>query len=86
MDLGAQTQGRQGHGRVLRLPDHRAQRGSARRPPEGDAAILTEPQEWEPWLSAPWKQAQALQRPLPDGALRIVLRGEKEDPGLLTEA
>ncbi len=38
-----------------------------------------EPAEWETWLSAPWSEARDLQRPLPDGALRIVLRGEKED-------
>ena len=31
-------------------------------------------------------EPQALQRPLLAGALMIVLRGEKEDPGLLTEA
>ena len=42
-------------------------------------AILTEPAELETWLVAPWGEAQALQRPSPDGALRVVLRGEKED-------
>jgi putative SOS response-associated peptidase YedK len=47
--------------------------------PKAMPAILTEPAEWETWLSAPWSDAKALQRPLPDGALRIVLRGEKED-------
>ena len=41
--------------------------------------ILTRPDEVEAWLAAPWAEAAALQRPLPDGALRIVARGLKQD-------
>jgi putative SOS response-associated peptidase YedK len=41
--------------------------------------ILTAADEMERWMTAPATEALQLQRPLPDGALRIVARGEKED-------
>jgi putative SOS response-associated peptidase YedK len=47
--------------------------------PKAMPVILTEPDEWEIWLAAPWSEASALQRPLQDGALSIVARGEKKD-------
>ena len=48
--------------------------------PKAMPVILTEPDEWETWLTAPWEEAQVLQRPLPDDALEIVARGERRDP------
>ena len=34
----------------------------------------------EQWMTAPTQDALKLQRPLPDGTLKIVMTGEKEDP------
>jgi putative SOS response-associated peptidase YedK len=47
--------------------------------PQAMPAILTTEEERETWLRAPWSEASALQRALPDGALQVVLRGEKQD-------
>jgi putative SOS response-associated peptidase YedK len=41
--------------------------------------ILTTEAEIEQWMTASEDEVLKLQRPLPDGALRIVARGEKED-------
>ena len=41
--------------------------------------ILTTPAEIETWMKAPAEEALQLQRPLPDGTLKIVMTGEKED-------
>jgi putative SOS response-associated peptidase YedK len=46
---------------------------------EAMPVILTTPEECDTWLSVPLADALKLQRPLPDGALRIVARGKKED-------
>jgi putative SOS response-associated peptidase YedK len=44
--------------------------------------ILTTPDEFERWLEADTVDAMSLQRPLPDGGLEIVAKGEREDSRL----
>jgi putative SOS response-associated peptidase YedK len=41
--------------------------------------ILTTDAEIEQWMTGPAEEALKLQRPLPDGALKIVASGEKKD-------
>ena len=48
--------------------------------PKAMPVILTTPEECDVWLNAPVAEALALQRPLADGLLSIVARGEKQDP------
>jgi len=52
--------------------------------PKAMPVILTTRDEIDLWMTAPAADALKLQRPLADGALRMVARGEKEDKGGLT--
>jgi putative SOS response-associated peptidase YedK len=47
--------------------------------PKAMPVILTSTEAVEQWLTLPPKEALALQKPLADGALRMVATGEKED-------
>jgi putative SOS response-associated peptidase YedK len=48
--------------------------------PKAMPVILTIPEEIETWMSAPVDEALKIQRPLQNGALKIVATGQKEDP------
>ena len=49
--------------------------------PKAMPVILTTAEEIETWMTSPPEEALKLQRPLPDGSLEIVARGNKEDVG-----
>jgi putative SOS response-associated peptidase YedK len=54
--------------------------------PKAMPVILTREEGLEAWLAGPWTEAARLQRPLPDGSLRIVARGERKDELAAVEA
>ena len=47
--------------------------------PKAMPVILTTPEQTRAWMNAPTEEATQLQRPLPDGALKIIARGKKKD-------
>ena len=47
--------------------------------PKAMPVILTKPDEWETWLTAPFDEARALQRPLSNDVLKVVAEGERRD-------
>ena len=47
--------------------------------PKAMPVILRTPEEIDRWMSAPAAEVPSLQKPLPDGSLKIVSTGTKED-------
>jgi putative SOS response-associated peptidase YedK len=50
--------------------------------PKAMPVILTSPEDFETWMTAPAEEALKLQRPLAEGELTIVARGERKDEPL----
>ncbi len=49
--------------------------------PKAMPVILRTADEIKAWMTLPWDEAKAMQKPLPDGTLKIVATGQRQDGG-----
>ena len=82
MDIGPESQGREVTADLFAFLTTEPNSEVARIRPRSMPVILTTDEEVDAWLRAPAKEALAPQWPLPDGALKIVARGAREDNGI----
>ncbi len=69
-----------GRDRSLRLLDDGLGRAVRTYHAKAMPVILTQEAEWDLWTSgAPWDEVRHLQRPLPEGALKVVATGSRQD-------
>jgi putative SOS response-associated peptidase YedK len=81
MDLRSESEGRRDDDDLFAFLTTDANKVVGAIHPKAMPVILTRPEEFELWMAAAPEEALKLQRPLPDSALMIVARGEKEDMG-----
>ncbi len=79
MDIGVEGQGGRGPANIFAFLTTEPNKEVAEIYPKAMPMILRSHENIDIWMTAPINEALQCQCPLPDGSLRIVARGEKED-------